>query len=138
MFNFSMNSLDELKMIKDEETQQSFVDLHSIGARIRVLRIHYKISQKGLAEQLGTTRTNVSKWERNLKTPHQEVIFQICKHFNILPQDFYSNITDEEFEENISKNIRLSQEELHIINCCRCINQSTKQQILEFFKIIFK
>lgn len=55
----------------------------SLGEKIFKLRKEKGFSQEGLAEQIGTTRQAISKWENNQGFPETEKILQLSNIFEV-------------------------------------------------------
>lgn len=53
----------------------------SLGEKIFKLRKEKGISQEALAEQIGTTRQAISKWEKQSRVSRNRKAFTIIKHF---------------------------------------------------------
>ena len=62
-----------------------------MGSRIKELRKEHKITQTELAEKLGTTQDTVSLWERGLRAPNVEVIFELSKIFDVSIDFLFGN-----------------------------------------------
>ena len=55
----------------------------NLGEKILKLRKEKGLSQEALAEQLGTTRQAVSKWENNQGYPETEKLLQLSNVFEV-------------------------------------------------------
>ena len=55
----------------------------TIGERIKQARKKANMSQKELADNVGTTYQNISQYERDLRNPKIETIQKICEALNI-------------------------------------------------------
>ena len=51
--------------------------------RLKEMRLEKNISQKKLAEILGTNNSSVCDWECGRTEPNIDMIIKICKYFNI-------------------------------------------------------
>ena len=56
----------------------------SLGEKIFKLRKEKGISQEALAEQIGTTRQAISKWENNQGFPETEKLLQLSTFLKYL------------------------------------------------------
>ena len=56
-------------------------------------RLKRALSQQELAEEIGTTPPNVSRWERGLTFPTPYYRQKLCKFFDIEPQVLFQEIT---------------------------------------------
>ena len=52
------------------------------GIRLKEMRNSRNISQKEFAEEIGTSESNVSKWESGKSTPPTDTIKKIAKYYN--------------------------------------------------------
>lgn len=48
---------------------------------------HGKMSQKELAEKLGTSQTSISLWEKDIETISAPYLIKICKFFGVSADD---------------------------------------------------
>ena len=55
-------------------------DLKAIGRRIRELR-GFDLTQEGLAQELGISQSQLSKYERGVAAPPADVLFFVKKRF---------------------------------------------------------
>ena len=55
----------------------------NIGERIAQLRKQQNLSQQGLADKIGASRTIIGNYERNANTPSIEVLLKLAKVFNV-------------------------------------------------------
>ena len=51
--------------------------------RLKELRIEKKLTQKQLADMIGTNNSSVCDWECGRSEPNIEQIIKICKYFEI-------------------------------------------------------
>ncbi|SHK94323.1 helix-turn-helix domain-containing protein [Hespellia stercorisuis] len=72
----------------------------NLGEKIFKLRKEKGLSQENLAEQLGTTRQAISKWENNQGFPETEKILQLSNIFEV-STDFL--LKDEKSEKNANE-----------------------------------
>lgn len=63
------------------------IDNKKIGNLILKEREKNKLTQDQLASQLYVTRQAVSKWERGITMPDYEVLLELCKIFNLTPNE---------------------------------------------------
>lgn len=81
-----------------------------IGKKIKELRGRMNMSQAELARRLGTTRSGVNAWERELSAPTTQFVVEMAKIFNV-STDY---ILDVEAEETVSLR-GLERDEIEII-----------------------
>ena len=76
----------------------------NFGEKLFKLRKEKGLSQEALADQLGTTRQAVSKWENNQGYPETEKILQLSQLFGVstdylaFPQEIYGFAHGQSFE----------------------------------------
>ncbi len=73
--------------------------ISNLGERIQVFRKEAKLSQEGLAEQVGVSRQAISKWERNEATPDVYNLSALAQAFNVTIDD----LINEEGETHVTK-----------------------------------
>lgn len=61
--------------------------------RIAELRKEFKISQRELAEQIGTMQANISRWEHGIIEPSISECWRLAEFFNV-SIDFLCGRTD--------------------------------------------
>ncbi|WP_208954943.1 XRE family transcriptional regulator [Dolosigranulum pigrum] len=60
-----------------------------IGNQIKQLRKQYNMTQEDLAEKLGTTKQSVSRYENGIRKANQDVLFELCRIFDVKIDDFF-------------------------------------------------
>jgi transcriptional regulator with XRE-family HTH domain len=61
-------------------------NIKSLGSLIKKERKNKGLSQKQLAEKIGTTNTHISKWERDLNVPGGENMVKLARILAISPE----------------------------------------------------
>ena len=61
--------------------------------RVKTLREEAKLTQEGLAHELGVTKNTVSVWERGLREPDNERMIDIAQYFDV-PFTYLCGATD--------------------------------------------
>ena len=69
------------------EAYKESIMIANLGERIQALRKEGKLSQEGLAEQVGVSRQAISKWERNEATPDVYNLSALAQAFNVSLDD---------------------------------------------------
>ncbi len=69
------------------------------GSRIRELRIEKGLSQQQLAEELGTTQKNISKYELESLDLSTAFLVKICKYFSVT-SDYLLGIDNDTLKQN--------------------------------------
>lgn len=76
-----------------------------IAKNIVKFRKSIPMTQKEFAKRLGVTQSRVSNWEHGTNSPDIEMLFKICKIFNISIDEIYS-VDEDETEYKIMKSIQ--------------------------------
>jgi transcriptional regulator with XRE-family HTH domain len=63
--------------------------------RLRNERLKLALSQEDLAGRVGTTASNVSRWEHGITTPTPYFRRQLCELFQLMPEELFPEATDE-------------------------------------------
>ena len=92
------------------------MDYLIFGWKLKSLRLSKGLTQVELADKLGISRSNISKYENGLNFPDHDYLDRICEFFNVsksyLIRDYTTlgdlldkelNEMDEEFMRNISE-----------------------------------
>ena len=79
----------------------------NIGKHLKTLREKNNLTQEQLADKLFVSRSNVSKWERNISLPDAETLLELSKIFNVSVDDILlgNNKNDSSGVLNIYKQI---------------------------------
>ena len=72
----------------------------SLGEKIFKLRKEKGISQEALAEQIGTTRQAISKWENNQGFPETEKLLQLSNIFEVSTDYLLKDENENESNDN--------------------------------------
>ena len=62
--------------------------------RLKELRLEHSLSQKALADIIGTTNSSVCDWERGRTEPSLEFLSKIATHFSVTA-DYLLGLEDE-------------------------------------------
>lgn len=57
--------------------------VYDFGARLKELRKNKHLSQSEAGKRLGVTRSTISAYERNVKTPSVDILVQIAVLYNV-------------------------------------------------------
>ena len=106
----------------------------TFGENLKALRNARSVTQKDLAEELGFSFQNISKWERNESLPDIETLLAIAKFFGTTTDDLLGYAVEEKYstlkidenevkiysaypesEENVTNNITLAIDREHKI-----------------------
>ena len=85
-------------------------DLQTFGKNLVYFRKLNKLSQEGLAEQVGVSRQMISNWENGNNFPTFEKVIEICKVLNITTEE----LTNKKIK-NKNTNIKLSHNKILFI-----------------------
>lgn len=94
----------------------------NIGKYLKTLREKNNLTQEQLADKLFVSRSNVSKWERNISLPDAETLLELSKIFNVSVDDILlgNNKNDSSCVLNIYKQIE-KQKKVMLIICVSSI-----------------
>lgn len=94
----------------------------NIGKHLKTLREKNNLTQGQLADKLFVSRSNVSKWERNISLPDAETLLELSKIFNVSVDDILlgNNKNDSSGVLNIYKQIE-KQKKVMLIICVSSI-----------------
>lgn len=94
----------------------------NIGKHLKTLREKNNLTQEQLADKLFVSRSNVSKWERNINLPDAETLLELSKIFNVSVDDILlgNNKNDSSVVLNIYKQIK-KQKKVMLIICVSSI-----------------
>ena len=94
----------------------------NIGKQLKTLREKNNLTQEQLADKLFVSRSNVSKWERNISLPDAETLLELSKIFNVSVDDILlgNNKNDSSVVLNIYKQIK-KQKKVMLIICVSSI-----------------
>ncbi|WP_197068257.1 helix-turn-helix domain-containing protein [Candidatus Soleaferrea massiliensis] len=59
-----------------------------IGKRLRQLRREHHLSQKQLADELGTSASSIGMYEQGRREPDHGKLAKLCRYFNV-PSDYF-------------------------------------------------
>lgn len=64
------------------------------NSRLKNERLRLALSQEELAERIGTTASNVSRWEQGKTTPGYYFLRKLCDLFQLTPEELFPRATD--------------------------------------------
>ena len=101
--------------------------------KIQDLRGEKSLSQKDLAKAVGTSPTNIYRWENNLNEPTSGFIVKLC---NVLECSAdYLLCRSDDFG-NINTNADLSNDEQSLINLFRQLPEIRKKTIIDTIRFM--
>lgn len=80
------------------------------------------VTQKGLADLIGSAATTVSGWERGVSTPDIDTLCAICNALNVNLYDMCGIIEE---------NMNLSADENKLLNIYKSLNTDGQQRLIE-------
>ncbi|MDD3206734.1 MAG: helix-turn-helix transcriptional regulator [Lachnospiraceae bacterium] len=95
----------------------------NISSNIAYYRKLNKLTQKELGEKLGVKSTTVSNWEQGANAPDMEILFDLCKLFNISVTDVFGCDSIE------SDNFHITPEEKDIVIAYRVTDEIGKESV---------
>lgn len=72
----------------------TFLSMEIFGKRMKELREERGLTQTEVAKSLGTSKQNISKWERNRIEPDQKTMLFIAQFFNV-SMDYLFGLKDD-------------------------------------------
>ena len=83
-----MVTIDLLKAPNDKEFRVAFLSSHlrqSIASQIRALRLKHHLTQRQLADGIGTSQNSITRWEdpTSESSPQIGTLFRIAKFFDV-------------------------------------------------------
>ena len=81
-----------------------------------------KLTQKELAEKVGTGVTTVSGWERGAYSPDIDTLYLICNALGVSLNDI-CGVTD--------SGAAMSEAEMHLLNIYKALNNDGQQKLIE-------
>lgn len=109
-----------------------------VGARIKEVRKHYKLSQTEFGERLGLTRPTIANIELDRINTSEAYMKLICQTFNVNPLWLESGTgemlieTEQNLLDDIAIAYNLSNLELSIIKKFVSLNEADRKVILDF------
>lgn len=80
------------------------------------------VTQKGLADLIGSAATTVSGWERGVSTPDIDTLCAICNALNVNLYDMCGIIEE---------NMNLSVDESNLLNIYKLLNDDGRRRLIE-------
>ncbi len=73
--------------------------LLKFAENLRIALAENEMTQKGLADLLGTTQQTVSRWLKEVNEPDLATLLEICLHLSVSPNGIlgYDDITEQDF-----------------------------------------
>lgn len=65
-----------------------------IGKQIKSLRLGKSLTQTGMAEILGVSKSTMSNYERNISTPDPDTLRKIASYFDVTVDYLFNDMTD--------------------------------------------
>ena len=67
-------------------------DCQSFAELIKVVRLHFQLSQRALAKALEVSPGYVGQWELGMSQPSVEVVIRLCQKFEISDMEFVQRL----------------------------------------------
>lgn len=79
--------------------------LLQFAENLRRVLVEEKMTQKELADLLGTTQQTVSRWLKGTNEPDFTTLLEICLHLKISPNEIlgYNEIMENEYKDHIDR-----------------------------------
>lgn len=102
---------------------------------IKELRIEKNLSQTQLAQAIGTSQKNITRWETGKTEPNTYFICELAKFFSV-SADFLLGLEDDFGQKEYEKpNFALTPDERKIVNAYRGLTPSNQEMILRMLNI---
>ncbi len=79
--------------------------MEDYGLALKLLRIHFKYTQREIAEKVGFSHHALSKWENGVNQPDIHALRNICALYNITTEDFFRIASGVPIEKVIQENV---------------------------------
>lgn len=99
--------------------------MNLMGQRIKTLRKEHGMTQKELGEKLNVTKVSICCYEKGTRTPSLDILIDLSNIFNVSIDYFVGNDTFVVSDEDNDYGIKMSNEEINLINELRknCNNE---------------
>ena len=100
--------------------------MEDYGLALKLLRIHFKYTQREIAEKVGVSHHALSKWENGVNQPDIHALRTICALYNIKTEDFFRIASGEPIENvfqgkiEITKNKTDKNTRRYFMDCKKC------------------
>jgi len=105
-----------------------------IGENIRIKRRSRRFSVKDLACHLNLSESYIGLLERGERCPSMKIIFQICKLFNISPNDLLISEAAKSNENNFDREAQHDA----VSSLCKLLTENETEFIIDSIKNIMK
>lgn len=82
-FDASLDYIFGFINIKQYENNRKEVSYNLTRDRLKTLRKEYKLTQKGLADSIGASKSVITDYERKVRIIATPFLYDICKKYNI-------------------------------------------------------
>lgn len=96
-----------------------------MNIRLRELRLESGLTQKELANAIGSTDKNIWAYEKGVATPPIEIIIAYAEFFEVTT-DFLLGVTDEFGTKYKDSNFSFSKEEFQLVEKYRALNSMNR------------
>ena len=77
--------------------------MENYGLALKVLRLHFKYTQREIADKVGVSNHAVSKWENGINQPDISTLRLICDIYGVTTEQFFRIASGESVEEVLSQ-----------------------------------
>ena len=81
--------------------------MEDYGLALKLLRIHFKYTQREIAEKIGVSHHALSKWENGVNQPDIHALRTICVLYNIKTEDFFRIAAGEPIENVFQEKVEI-------------------------------
>lgn len=104
--------------------------------RLRDLRIENELTQKELAQKIGSTDKSIWNYEKGIATPPYDILIAYAKLFEVSTDYLLGLENDSGIKPIKATTIGYSSEERNLVNNYRELNQSGKKLVNETIKTL--
>ena len=83
----------------------------TFAERIKMLRIRSGLTQRQVAESIGTTKSTISKYEHGLRKVNNEHLCKMAEIYEVDPLYLFLGKTEKEFQDGLEKEIQQHEKE---------------------------
>ena len=103
----------------------------TFNQRMKELRAEENITLEELAKALSTTKSTLSRYENNLRTPNADFINQLAKYFNVSVDYLLGNSNDKNIDES-----KISEIDKELIDDITSLDDDLKKEAEKYIELL--
>lgn len=103
----------------------------TFNQRMKELRAEENITLEELAKALSTTKSTLSRYENNLRTPNADFINQLAKYFNVSVDYLLGNSNDKNIDES-----KISEIDKKLIDDITSLDDDLKKEAEKYIELL--